>query len=87
MLHGPEMVVAGAGPLLHYRGHAEMNEEVREAILDWLSGPPVADPLDPEFRTSLRSPNASVVMLSEGEADWKKEYNARMMSLVTQCLR
>lgn len=45
------MVVAGAGPLLHYRGHAEMNEEVREAILDWLSGPPVADPLDPEFRT------------------------------------
>ncbi len=28
-----------------------MNEEVREAILDWLSGPPVADPLDPEFRT------------------------------------
>ena len=25
MLHGPEMVVAGAGPLLHYRGHAEVS--------------------------------------------------------------
>ena len=44
-----------------------------DLILDWPKGVLIA-----------RSPNASVVMLSEGEADWKKEYNARMMSLVTQ---
>ena len=38
-----------------------MNEEVREAILDWLSGPPVADPLDrPRHDDHAQAPLAHV---------------------------